>query len=196
MIAAAGLLLGGGMGAAAAQTNAPALTAADTTLISGVPSLPSLTLPFNLDVLTNLPTTTNFATASLGLETGVLVKSGGTENYVKGDYYFRTNWMASGEIQNAPVSVALDSASFYFGYRKVWANAELYGQAGGRYTWASAAGTKSCFQGALLGGLSYIPMTGGKVSINLESVFLTSDTGNVFKSSPKWEIRGGPKILF
>jgi hypothetical protein len=151
----------------------------------------SLPIPISLNFMTNIPTVTNFASATIGLETGVATQSGSTANYIKGDVYFKTNFMASVEIQNAPVSTVLESASVYFGYRKVYSNAELYAQLGGRRTIT----VTPSWQGGLLIGASWYPITGGKVAITASSAFWSSASG-AFKSAPSWELRAGVKMLF
>lgn len=159
------------------------------------PSVPSLNMPFSLDLLTNIPSTTNFASATLGLETGIATKNGNVANFIKADYYLKTNWMISGEIQNAPVSTVIDSLSLYAGYRKAWSNAEIYAQAGIRRTWSTASEPPS-WQGGLLFGASWFPMTGGKVALTISDGITTSARGHPFASSPGNEFRAGAKLLF
>lgn len=154
----------------------------------------TIPVPLNLDVLTNLPNTTNFSAATIGLETGVAVENGQVANYIKGDFYIRTNWMISGEIQNAPVSTVLDSASLYFGYRKQWSNAELYAQIGARRVFTTDA-TAPCWRGAVLLGTSWYPITGGKFALTASTAFLTA-AGNPFNQTPGWEVRAGAKLCF
>lgn len=154
----------------------------------------TIPVPLNLDVLTNLPSITNFSAATIGLETSAAVENGQVANYIKGDFYIHTNWMISGEIQNAPVSTVLDSASLYFGYRKTWSNAELYAQVGGRRVFTTDA-TKPCWRGALLLGTSWYPITGGRFALTASTAFLTA-AGNPFNQTPGWEVRAGAKLCF
>jgi len=174
------LLLGCGGVAARAQTAPPA------------PVLGNLPVPISLDALSNLPIVTNFSAMTFGIETGVATKNGQVANFIKGDWYYRTNWMTSAEIQNAPVATVLNNAAVYFGYRKVYNNAEIYGQLGGRRTFSTASERPS-FQGGALLGASWYPMTGGRFAITA-SVFFGTDPSKPLGNSPNTEIRAGGKI--
>lgn len=159
------------------------------------PSLPLAIPGINLNFLTNIPTVTNFAAMTLGLETGIATENSEVANYIKGDFYFKTNWMVSGEIQNAPVSTILNSGSVYFGYRKVWANAEVYAQGAFRRTFSKSAVPPS-WQGGALFGASWFPMTGGHVAATASFALLTSPNGNAFGERPNLEVRVGGKLGF
>lgn len=154
---------------------------------------PSLGIPTLLDALTNIPVVTNFTMASVGVDTGATLRNGNLENYFKLDYYSHTNFVISAEIQNAPVASVIDAGSIYLGYRKAWANADMYFLGGVRKNWGDK---ENAFQGVIGAGVSYIPMTGGVMPITVELFSLTSPHGSVFKTSPQLELRIGTSLKF
>lgn len=149
----------------------------------------------NLNFLTNIPTVQDFTKMKIGLETGVASQNSVVANYIKGDYYLGTNWMLSGEIQNAPVSTTIESASIYAGYRKVWANAELYTEVGARRNFAGDGDVIPSYQSGALFGASWIPMTGGNMALTASLGVWTSPNA-AFSQKPNTEIRGGFKVGF
>jgi hypothetical protein len=154
---------------------------------------PSLGIPTLLDALTNIPVVTNFTQAKFGVDTGATIKAGSLENYFKISTYIHTNFIVAAEIQNAPVASVVDSGSFYLGYRKAWANADVYALAGVRKNWTDI---NNHTQGLVGVGASYIPMTGGYMPITCELLVPTSPTGNPLKTAPQLEIRVGTSLKF
>ena len=156
-----------------------------------------LSIPVNLDFLTNIPTTTNYQTAVAAVEVGALLKNGQVENMLKVDGYYKTNWIVSLEIQNAPVATVIDSFTLYGGYRKAWVNAEVYAELGCRRTFTTTSyGGVPSWQGVALLGASWVPMTGGKWSLFAEGAATTAPTGDIFSTAPGAEMRGGVKLHF
>lgn len=152
---------------------------------TNAPPLP--VFPFSFDQLTNLPSADTFQSASFGVGSGLILKRANVENNIKFDFYYKTNWMFSGEIQNGPVSTVIDAFSLHAGYRKAWASSEFYAQGGGRRNWVSDAGQKPSFQGLLDLGFAYRPFTGGRFMINPELRVLTPSHGSVFKGQGELE---------
>lgn len=154
-----------------------------------LPAIPGL----NLDILTNMPTSTNFATASFAVDAGVIARSSTVENALKLDTYWKTNWMLSAEMQfNPSTSVVMDSASIMGGYRKPWTSAEVYAEVGGRRTWSTdITGVHPTFQGLGLIGASARPITGNPMLSFVELRFLTSATGSVLNTKPSVEFLAG-----
>lgn len=159
-------------------------------------TVPSLPIPISLDFLTNIPTVTNFTQATFGLETGAKLQNSTLENLIKGDLYLRTNWMISAEIENGPSSTVVDSLSLYGGYRKAWSNAEVYAELGGRRNWSTVGDIGPGWQGVVLFGAAWIPITGGHMSLLGGIEIATPPTGAIFNHAPKSTGRLGVKMLF
>lgn len=152
--------------------------------------------PLNLDFLTNIPTSTNFQSATIGLGTGAMIKNGGVENYIKADYYIHTNWALSLEVQNAPSAAVVDAMTLYGGYRKAWVNTEVIAQLGGRRNWETALDIAPSWQGVALLTAAWKPMTAEPWMIECGAEVDTAAHGNVFKVNPNFTGRAGIKFIF
>jgi hypothetical protein len=150
----------------------------------------------NLDFLTNIPTAGSYLDSRFAVGAGVLLRNGSVENELKADCYFRTNWVLSAAIQNAPSATVVDSFTVFAGYRKAWAGAEVYGQALVRRTWALNAGDRPGYQAGALLGASWTPMSGGHFSLGTEARLLTSPNGPALGTRPAAELVVFTKILF
>jgi hypothetical protein len=176
----------------------PAQTATNTPPATA-PQIPAVPVgPLNFNWLTNIPTVHDLTQAKLGLGFGALLKNGNVENSLKGDYFFRTNWMFGAELQNAPVSPVVDSVTAYpLGYRFLARqNYDLYAQAGARRTWSSGAGNTESWQGVAVLGGTWLPVDGGNFFLFCEGRLLNSTTSRPFSSPPAGEAVAGFKLLF
>jgi hypothetical protein len=169
---------------------------AQSTTTNTTPTVASLAVPFSLDMLTNMPMATNVSQSTFGVNAGVLVKNGNLENFVAADCYVKTNWIFTGEIQNAPISSVVDSWNLAGGYRKAWQNADLSLQVAAQRNLSADAVNKPSWQGALEIKAAWQPLSGTRILTTLEFDLLTASHGSFFNSSPQTVLKAGMGLRF